>query len=68
MADTTNIPASTIPVTLYLDADTKQRIDSLRATVGVTLNGFIRVAIAEHLKLYPANHDPETIARLVSRS
>ncbi len=61
-ADTTNIA-----VTIYLDPETKQRIEDLRATVGVSLNGFVRAAIAEHFKRFPAV-DPETLPRLVSHA
>jgi len=44
------VAADTIPVTLYLDAETKQRIEALKEITGGGLNGFIRAAIAEHLK------------------
>lgn len=58
---------ATIPVTLYLDATTKSRIDALKP-LGYTLNGFVRAAIAEHLARTPAPIDPESLSRLVSRA
>lgn len=59
--------SDTIPVTLYLDPATKQRIDSLRP-FGYTLNGFIRAAINEHLQRLPATQNPETLARNISHA
>lgn len=63
VADTT-----AIAVTLYLDPETKLRIDSLKPR-GFTVNGFIRAAIAEHLKReHVPVLDPESLARIVSRA
>lgn len=67
MAEPTTPAPAPIAVTLYLDPETKAKIESLRLTVGVTLNGFIRAAIAEHLKRHPAV-DAETLSRIVSHS
>ena len=68
MPDTTSTTSSAVAVTLYLDPATKHRIDSLRP-LGYTLNGFIRAALAEHLKRHAAAiTDPESLSRLVSHS
>jgi predicted DNA-binding protein len=58
--------ADTIPVTLYLSPEQKQRIDALK-THGFTLNGFIRAAIDAHLARFSTQPNPEELARLVSR-
>lgn len=57
----------TIPVTISLSPEQKQRIDALKSH-GFTLSGFIRAAIDAHLARFNTQPNPEELARLISQS